>query len=511
MSKVFISYKHVNPDQDLAFALENHLKEQSHDLFIDTQMLTGTKWVDEIEFQIRTSDFFVVLLSAESIRSHMVRQEVKLAHELSRQPEKAFTILPVRVAFEGELPVDLAAYLDPIQYAIWKEGEDGKTICEQISRAIEKFVALPQQGKSVDEFSHAGIQELARATDYAGAPLPAADPRLVLDTGTVKPHSPFYIRREADSELKEQVLSSGTTTRVKGMRQMGKSSLLIRAALAVEQHRQKALYLDFQLIAEPHLTNLESLLRYLAHKLARCFNASAKPEQYWDDYLGAKESITNFIEECILRESGLPVLILFDEADLIFKFPYRNDFFSTIRAWHNRRALKDIWNRLNIVIAHSTEPYLWIQDINQSPFNVGHEIKLDDFGSAQIRELNSKHGGVLKTEADLQELMKLVGGHPYLVRQSLYTLAADRWSVSQLQRVATDEAGPFSDHLRHYLWSLQKHKELNDVLRDVLSNGRCDDEESFQRLKAAGLVRGETRSSVRMRCQLYADYFKKHL
>lgn len=86
---VFISYRHVAPDQDLAHFIEQALKERGQRVFVDTQMLVGTRWVDEIERQLRTADFFVVLLSSESIRSEMVRWEVKLAHQLARQEEKS--------------------------------------------------------------------------------------------------------------------------------------------------------------------------------------------------------------------------------------------------------------------------------------------------------------------------------------------------------------------------------------------------------------------------------------
>jgi hypothetical protein len=53
---------------------------------------------------------------------------------------------------------------------------------------------------------------LAEATEHAGAPLPAADPRFALETGTVKLGSPFYMRRNAGAELEEQVSRTGTTT-----------------------------------------------------------------------------------------------------------------------------------------------------------------------------------------------------------------------------------------------------------------------------------------------------------
>ena len=61
MTQVFISYRHISPDQDLAEFLEGYLKSRGIDVFIDTQMLVGDKWVEEIESRIRASSFFVAL------------------------------------------------------------------------------------------------------------------------------------------------------------------------------------------------------------------------------------------------------------------------------------------------------------------------------------------------------------------------------------------------------------------------------------------------------------------
>lgn len=128
MSKCFISYRHVKPDEDLAGFLEKFLKEHGHKVFVDIQMLVGTKWAKEIEKQIKSSDFFIVLLSKESIRNDMVRQEVELAHDLSKEREEKFAILPIRVDFDGELPYDLGARLNPIQYARWTPDVSFETI-----------------------------------------------------------------------------------------------------------------------------------------------------------------------------------------------------------------------------------------------------------------------------------------------------------------------------------------------------------------------------------------------
>jgi hypothetical protein len=107
--------------------------------------------------------------------------------------------------------------------------------------------------------------------------------------------------------------------------------------------------------------------------------------------------------------------------------------------------------------------------------------------------------------------MDLVAGHPYLVRQSLYAMARNGWGLSRLQVDAVDESGPFGDHLRQWIWRLRENPELQEELKIVQEHHRCDDEGRFQRLKAAGLVIGETRTDVRMRCRLYELYFKDHL
>ncbi|MCP5107440.1 MAG: toll/interleukin-1 receptor domain-containing protein [bacterium] len=516
MSKCFISYRHVKPDEDLAGFLEKFLLKCNHKVFVDTQMLVGTKWAKEIETQIKASDFFIVLLSAESIRSDMVRQEVELAQDLSKEPDRQFSILPIRVDFDGELPYDLGARLNPIQYALWTPDVPFETIAEQALAAVEKNESLPMQGKSENEDASAiGIQNLYDATDGTGAPLPAADPRLAPriepETGTVKLDSPFYIKRQADVDIINQIARNGSTTIVKGSRQMGKSSLLARAHAEAKKQGRQSCFLDFQFLDNSHLKSLNTLFKYLAQKLCRSFKTSVSPTESWDDYLGPKDNLTDFIKEALLEDAREPVLILLDEVDRLFDCPFRDDFFATIRVWHNLRATEECWNRLNLVVAHSTEPSLWIQDIHQSPFNVGFRITMEDFDFQQVTELNARHGTPLKTNNEIRELMDFIGGQPYLVRMALYTLRKSNYTLSQLKEVAVGDRGPFGDHLRRFVWHLQKEKELKDSLRQVLRRGMCENEAHFFRLRGAGLVKGETRHQVQMRCKLYNDYFKRHL
>lgn len=519
MSKCFISYRHTKPDEELAHFLEKFLGKYDHNVFLDTQIQLGTEWVKEIERQIKSSDFFIILLSKESILGDMVRQEVKLAHELAKKRGEGFTILPIRVDFTGELPYDLCAYLDRIQYALWRKEEDFKDIAQQVLTAIEKNEQLPLKKEpgepGGDDVFIAGLQGLFDVTDAIGAPLPKADPRVIpqveLETGTVKLDSSFYVKRKADQEIIEQIQKKGTTVIVKGPRQMGKSSLLVRAQAEAKKQQKQCCYLDFQFIDQSHLTGLDTLFLYLARKMCRVFKTTVEPDDYCNEYLGSKENITEFIKEALLEQAQSTVLILMDEVDRLFNQPFRDDFFSTIRGWHNRRAEEECWNNLNLVIAHSTEPYLWIQDINQSPFNVGFKIELEDFDFQQVKELNARHGRPLKTDGEIRELIELTGGQPYLMRLALYTMVKNNYSISQLKETAAGDRGLFGDHLRQILWRLQGKKGLSDSLHQILRKGMCDYETHFLRLRSAGLIKGETRDRVQMRCQLYEDYLRKHL
>lgn len=134
MSQVFISYAHVNPDQDLAAKLRNSMETNGFDVFIDSKIRLGENWVEQVDVQLRSSTHFIALLSAASIKSDMVRREIAIAYKLSKARKLA--ILPVRLDLDEELPYELSAYLDLIQYIVWRSGESFDPICRAILDSV---------------------------------------------------------------------------------------------------------------------------------------------------------------------------------------------------------------------------------------------------------------------------------------------------------------------------------------------------------------------------------------
>src|SRR4030095_4393445 len=108
--------------------------------------------------------------------------------------------------------------------------------------------------------------------------------------------------------------------------------------------------------------------------------------------------------------------------------------FGLFRSWHNERALDPggPWSRLTLAIAYATEAHLFITDVNQSPFNVGTRLTLEDFTFDQVADLNQRYGSPLRNAVEVRRLFTLLGGQPHLVRRGLNELAAGNVTLPQL-------------------------------------------------------------------------------
>jgi serine/threonine protein kinase len=127
---LFICYKpNIEPDQTIAAYLEEKLTAQGHQVFIDPMTRTDETWVEEIDQQIKTSDFFIVLLSATAVDSEMIQSEIGQAHEYYVLQEKPH-LLSVRINQEGLLPGSIPAFLEPLHYVSWQSEADNDRVVE---------------------------------------------------------------------------------------------------------------------------------------------------------------------------------------------------------------------------------------------------------------------------------------------------------------------------------------------------------------------------------------------
>ena len=225
--------------------------------------------------------------------------------------------------------------------------------------------------------------------------------------------------------------------------------------------------------------------------------------------MGNPLTCTYYLQDYLLSKLNSPIVLAMDEVESMFGTPFRTDFFGMLRGWHNSRATEPIWKQLDLALVTSTEPYQLIEDLNQSPFNVGQVLELKDFPLEKVVTLNQRHNNPFFNK-QLTQLIDLLHGHPYLVRRALYLVASGRISVEELFQRSAEEQGPFGDHLRYHLSRVYDHKTLVNGLLQVFRTETCPNERIFFRLRGAGLIRREGKKVV-PRCQLYKAYFQEHL
>lgn len=331
---------------------------------------------------------------------------------------------------------------------------------------------------------------------------------LVAPGGTVNLRDQFYIEREADMQLKHHLLQPGSISTIRAPRQTGKSSLLVRGIHHARQQGANIIHLDMQRVDPNDLTDADTFLHYLATFISLKLGLDRQAvDEAWRDPIGSQDKLTFFLETAVLPQLTAPLILALDEADRLLETDFHTSFFALLRAWHNSAAYDPLWEQLHLVLVISTEPYLLISNINQSPFNVGLKLYLEDFTPAQVDDLNQRHNNPL-SPVDLPAFYDLLSGHPYLCRQALYTMIVSRLSWAELTAAATRDTGPFSDHLRHQQWLLEQEPALLSALKEIIANGRCPDDHTRFRLLRAGLIH-TAGNACTCRCELYRRYFSQ--
>jgi hypothetical protein len=346
-----------------------------------------------------------------------------------------------------------------------------------------------------------------------GTPLPPLDNGLVVPSGPVPLGSSFYIRRSTDDELYDYIQRqrSGTITTVRGARQTGKTSLLARVAQYARDKKYLTIHIDFQrTFSRAELTSLDIVLRSLAYAIAKEIDVQATSvDQIWSEPTGVKSKIEDLLERQVLKKAKRPVFLIIDEADAVLDKSFHADFFGLFRSWNNRAAFSELWKKLNVVMAISTHPSVLIKDVQQSPFNVGLRLRLRDFTEAQILALNVQYASPLKA-SEIDDVIKLLGGHPYLIQKALYTMAHEKKTWLELKAVATQVNGPFDAHLRYYMELLQQDPDCIQAAQAILQSKICPPLEIRQKLESAGLIE-VVGDQCRFRYGLYRLYFGDQL
>jgi DNA-binding CsgD family transcriptional regulator len=326
--------------------------------------------------------------------------------------------------------------------------------------------------------------------------------------------SDFYVERPPiESICYETLLRPGSLIRIKASSMMGKT-LLINRVLAQVKAKQgyRTVNLNLKLADRRDFNDLNKFLRWFCKSVSRELGLPSQLEDYWEEGDGSKSNCTTYFEEYLLKAADSPLVLCLDDVDVIFPYPeIYEDFFDLLRFWYERAKSRPLWKRLRLVVVHSTEVYITL-NINKSPFNVGVPIELSEFTPKQVQDFAKQHG-LDWNAAQVEKLMAMVGGHPYLVQQAIAHLKNHpNITLEQLLETAPTEAGIYSNRLREHLLDLQQHPELVAALKEVVmaTNPVRIETIAGHKLQSRGLVKRQS-NEVMPSCDLYRLYFSERL
>ena len=334
-----------------------------------------------------------------------------------------------------------------------------------------------------------------------------AEVNLEFPDGQVPIDSRFYIPAAAEDRCYEEIKKPGSLIRIKSPHQMGKSSLMSRVLAQAKQLGYRTVTLNLEGADQRFFTDIDLFMQWFCATVGKQLGIKIKTEAYWDDIFGANDNTTEYFENYLLHSHQPPLVLAIDNFDRIFKYAdIETDFCGLLRGWYGRSRNDALWGNLRLIIVHSQEPYL-PKDINQSPFNVGLPIVLGELTTPEVQGLITRHG-LTWTEAEVEQLGALIGGHPYLVRLALYHLAAGDLSLEEFLQTAPTEAGIYRNHLLGHLKALEDYPDLAAAMKTVVASAvpvRLRSEEAFKLDSRGLLVRHK--NEVQPRCLLYRLYF----
>ncbi|MDJ0727745.1 MAG: AAA-like domain-containing protein [Prochloraceae cyanobacterium] len=328
--------------------------------------------------------------------------------------------------------------------------------------------------------------------------------------GLVPLNSKFYIERSPiEKQIECEISQPGTLVRIKAPKEMGKTSLLVRAIERAKNKGDRVVLINLKEWNNSILENIDKFLCCLCKTVAEQLKIPSKIKDYWDEDIGSKVSCTQYFDLYLLPQIDSPIILAIDELNVIFEHPQvASDFLPLLRCWYEKAKSSLLWQKLRQIVVHSTEIYVPLH-LKQSPFNVGLPVGLNHFTLEQVENLADRYELIWTNATEAKQLMTLVAGHPLLIHVAIYYLKYKEISLNQLLETAPTPSGIYWDHLQRHQVNLEEEPKLLISLKKIVKASQPVSIEPIiaHKLTSMGLIKLQA-NKAQLSCKLYKEYFQ---
>jgi hypothetical protein len=367
------------------------------------------------------------------------------------------------------------------------------------------------RGKTAPQMMQGEVAPLGTVQSPPRSPFASFD----FPSGPLPLESPLYmVRPPLEEAAFGEIIRPGGLLCIKAPRQFGKTSLLKRVIHHGATQRYRTCQIDLLEADDQVFDSIESLLRWFCSRLAYDLALDLSVNELWDPDLGSKVNGGIFLQQ-VLAQAEPPLMLTISTLERVFFHDsVARDFLSLLRFWHERSKDSGPWQRLRLCLVYSTDSYVAL-NLETSPFNVGHSVRLPPFTLEQFLDLGRRYH--LPHIADpgqrfsLEALYRLIAGHPFLANLSFYTLAAEQRSLPDILNTATTPSSIFRSHLQEMGAQLRQNPAvLSAWQRVVAGQGVSLTAIDSMHLESLGLIRLQQGLAYPL-CDLYQRFFATQL
>lgn len=258
--------------------------------------------------------------------------------------------------------------------------------------------------------------------------------------GALKEDSPSYLLRPADEEIVEY-LQKGELCYILCSRQVGKTSIVVRAARKLREEGGTVILLDLSQIGKPDSPDkwYYGLIFSIGRKLADAgIDCQRELRDHWrsnsdlSPYLRWRDALINII----LPRIPTALVIVLDKIDsvrLLSYFPATTDeFFAGMRECYNLRATQPLMRRLTFCLVGTATTADLIGNPDLAPFNIGKGLVLGDFTRQEIDPLRLGFSTIPPALVGkvLDRIYYWTHGHPYLTQSLCQAIMNAGYDIS---------------------------------------------------------------------------------
>lgn len=284
-------------------------------------------------------------------------------------------------------------------------------------------------------------------------------PTFFVAGGTVPPGSPSYVERGADAEIYEALLGREYCY-VLNSRQMGKSSLAVRAMARLIEAGVRCAFVDLTKIGAAGVTEEQWYAGILA-EIARNFGLRKELGAHLKQHAAVSPSqrFLTFVQEVVAGHDEKPVVIMIDEIDAVRSLSFSTDaFFAGIRQCWNARSTEPHLAKLTFCLMGTALPGDLIRNGRMTPFNVGRRIELRSFSPEEAKgfEVGILHVDRSQAAALVRRVVHWTGGQPFLTQRLCRELVEE--GVTTVRGV---------DEVVHERYLTERARETDSHLADI--------------------------------------------